>query len=582
MIQQAEAILEVKDLGITLAAQRRRFKVVEQISFSIAASRTLGLVGESGSGKSLTAMAILGLPLAGVEMLINGSIRLAGRERGQISAAELRDMRGKIASIIFQDPMSCLNPIMTVGRQTAEAVRRNQRYDSRQTRRKVLELFEEVGLPEPERKYHAYPHQLSGGQQQRVMITIALAGDPMLLIADEPTTALDVTIQAQVLELLRQLQRTRKMAMLFISHDLNLVGAMADHIAVMRQGRILEHGPAELILSNPEHPYTRALLACRPDGAVPRSRLPVISDFLPEEAASRAKPPAARAADSTQAAMPPRNAASGLALRINQLVVDYSRGPFMSPFRAVDHLDLELESGKTLGMVGESGSGKSTVARSIAGLQPFVHGRIEICGRPLAAKGGLTNKQRAKLCQMIMQNPLNSLNPRLKIKSIILEPLRTHGLLGESAGKGSTDWFLRSLMAEVNLEPGHLERYPHQLSGGQRQRVNIARALALNPEVLICDEIVSALDVSVQAQVLNLLLDIQRRRGLAMLFIGHDLNVIRHVSDGILVMHQGRVVESGPANAIMENPRNSYTKTLINSAMNLGVDKSTAVQSRAV
>ena len=572
MKDPAENILVVKNLGISLSTRGGRFPVVNNISFEIAPSRTLGLVGESGSGKSMTAMAILGLPISGVRVLTSGTIKLAGRDLGRIGPDELRDMRGKVASIVFQDPMSCLNPLMTVGGQVAEAVRRSRRLDSRQVKRKVLELFEEVGLPGPDQKYRSYPHQLSGGQQQRVMITIALAGDPMLLIADEPTTSLDVTIQAQVLDLLRHLQTTRKMAMLFISHDLNLVGAMADGIAVMRRGRIVEQGAAGRILSNPEHPYTRALLACRPDGAAPRSRLPVISDFLAAERPPQAWEPPASAPVPELSPLPDK-AGSAPALKVRQLVVDYSRGPFVRAFRAVDHLDLKLGQGETLGVVGESGSGKSTVARSIAGLQPFNQGSIEICGRPAGVPGGLSNRQRAKLCQLIMQNPLNALNPRLTIRRILLEPLRIHRLLGESGGRKENDSLLRRLLAEVALEPAHLERYPHQLSGGQRQRVNIARALALDPEVLICDEVVSALDVSVQAQVLNLLLQIQRHRGLAILFIGHDLNVVRHVSDDILVMHKGQVVEYGPAKTVIGTPRHAYTQALIRSAMRLGIGK---------
>ena len=327
MKAQIDNILQVRNLGITLAGRHRQVEVVSKVGFEIRAGQTLGLVGESGCGKSLTAQALLGLPLSGVEMLTSGSIRLAGREQNSLSPEERREVRGKIAAIIFQDPMSCLNPIMTVGRQTAEAVRRNRKLNARQTRQKVLALFEEVGLPEPEQRYRSYPHELSGGQQQRVMITIALAGDPMLLIADEPTTALDVTIQAQVLDLLRQIQRNRKMAMLFISHDLNLVGAMADQIAVMRQGRIVEHGPGERILSRPRHPYTRALLACRPDGARPRTRLPLICDFLPagqavEIATKSAKPPQRPAVGTAGSHASDRRPALG----VSRLVVEYPRG----------------------------------------------------------------------------------------------------------------------------------------------------------------------------------------------------------------------------------------------------------------
>ena len=352
----------------------------------------------------------------------------------------------------------------------------------------------------------------------------------------------------------------------------------------MRQGRIVEQGPAEKILHRPSHPYTKALLACRPEGARPGTRLPIISDFIssdfdasdfwPKAKSYRTKAlPPSRPVGALPFGRPPAKAGQRAALRLTGLVVDYGCGPFRPPFRAVDCLDLVIQPGRTTGLVGESGSGKSTVAKAIAGLQPFSQGRIEICGRAAKDKNGLTDKQRARLCQLIMQNPLGALNPRLKIRNILLEPLRTHGLTKDLSSRKETDRLLAGLLEEVNLEPGHLYRYAHQLSGGQRQRINIARALALDPQVLICDEIVSALDISVQAQVLNLLLDIQQSRGLAILFIGHDLDVVRHVSDDLVVMHQGRVVESGPAGVVMDRPGSDYTQLLIASARNLGAQE---------
>jgi len=518
--------LTVRFSGVGTAA-------VDAVSFALNRGETLGLVGESGSGKSLSALSILGLTPVAARVEAEGGIRWRGRRIDGDGNPLLARLRGRRIGIVFQEPAGCLNPLIPIGRQIGEAIpRRGAKAE------KIAALLAETGLA-PE---HAarYPHELSGGQQQRAMIAMALAGDPDLLIADEPTTALDVTVQAQIVELLRALRRKRGMALLFISHDLALVAALADRVAVMRHGRILEDGPTRSVFLSPQHAYTHALLAARPMHGTPPSRLPTIDDVSSgAEAAAAARPEIG--AD---------------VLSVETLVVDYpGRGWLGRPMRAVAGVDLTLAAGETLGVVGESGSGKSTIGKAILGLVRPTAGRIALFGEDLPA-GRAPGHRR---CQIVFQDSHGSLNPRLAVARNLGEPLDLRGLYPRNARRPR----LEALMAEVRLPAALLDRYPHELSGGQRQRINIARALALDPDMLVCDEIVSALDVTVQAQVLNLLKDLQAERGLALLFISHDLAVVRFMADRIAVMKDGRIVETGAAGDILDRPQHAYTRALM-------------------
>jgi peptide/nickel transport system ATP-binding protein len=553
------AALVIRNLTVDFGGSLRKFRAVEDVSLEVAAGQTLGVVGESGSGKSVTAMSALRLHPAGSKVEILGHILWKGTAIEGADERTMRGLRGRQMGVIFQEPMSCLNPLMRVGEQVREAVIAHDVSTGNAARQRVLSLLQEVGLPQPQRHYGYYPHELSGGQQQRVMIAMALAGDPELLIADEPTTALDVTIQAQIVALLRRIQQERGMAMLFISHDLALVGRIADTIAVMRHGRVVEQGPARQIFADPKHPYTRALLACHPDGRrQPRTHLPVLSDFLGDTGDGNGRQGRQTAAEAVTAIRPDAT----VVLDIDTLTVAYRRGLFGSTTRAVDGVSLALSHGRTLGIVGESGSGKSSVAKAVIGLAPISGGRIHLLGQDVGTASASQRKVLARRCQYVFQNSLAAMNPRLRIRDIIAEPLRVHGLIED----GNADDRLVMLLEEVGLERAHLRRFPHELSGGQRQRVCIARALALDPDVLICDEIVSALDVTVQAQVLNLLLDLQADRGVALLFISHDLLVVRHIADTIAVMKDGRLVEHGSAADMFDRPQDHYTRTLLSAA----------------
>jgi peptide/nickel transport system ATP-binding protein len=535
-----EPLLRIDGLSVRFDGNPDSAPAVDDVSLSIRQGETLGLVGESGSGKSLTAMAALGLAPTAARIQARGGLFWRRDRIDDKSESWLRRLRGGQIGVVFQEPAGCLNPLLTIGRQVAESVPA-----AKDRARRVAALLNEVGL-EPG-MIRRYPHELSGGQQQRVMIAIALAADPALLIADEPTTALDVTIQAQIVALLQDLKARRRMALLFISHDLALVSAMADRVAIMRKGRIVEEGPAQALFASPQNPYTRALLAARPGHGPSPARLPTIDALLGERDALEP---------------PPRAAIGETALEIQDLRVEHpGRGWFARPFRAVDGVSLTLCAGESLGLVGESGSGKSTLARAVMGLIKPISGKIALFGSERDRSVGHPR------CQIIFQDSGGSLNPRLTVRSILSEPLDLRGL---HPGSARADRLAASL-AEVALEPFHLDRYPHELSGGQRQRVNIARALTLDPEILICDEIVSALDVTVQAQVLNLLKDIQSRRALALLFISHDLAVVRFIADRVAVMKDGKIVESGPTLDMLDNPRHPYARQLMAAIPRLAV-----------
>ncbi|HWP19452.1 MAG TPA: dipeptide ABC transporter ATP-binding protein [Burkholderiaceae bacterium] len=559
-----EPLLSIEDLRVAFRLGERghvrRVVAVDGVSLAVPAERTVALVGESGSGKSVTAMSILRLLPDNAEPA--GRIRVEGEDLLQAPLGRLRQLRGRHIACVFQDPMASLNPVFTVGDQISEPLRLHLGLSRREALARAEHLLDEVGLPEPRRRLASYPHQLSGGQQQRVMIAMALACEPRLLIADEPTTALDVTVQRQILELLARLQERHRMAMLFISHDLGVVAEVAHEIVVMRHGRVRERGPAGQVLRSPRDAYTQALLACRPRLDLRVHRLPAI------DAPARAGEPPRRATD----------ADAPVVLDVQALARSHwiRRGWRREEFHAVRGASFQLRAGHTLGIVGESGSGKTTLGLTLLGLQPASGGRTR--GRALY-RGGGAELDLARLApsewramrrhlQIVFQNPYASLNPRFTVGQALVEPMRIHGLGRDEREREER---ARALLAKVGLDAGALAKYPHEFSGGQRQRIAIARCLALEPRVLVLDEAVSALDVSVQAQVLNLLKDLQEELGLAYLFIGHDLAVVRFMADELLVMKDGEVVEQGPTEQVLAAPREGYTRRLLDAVPGRGL-----------
>ncbi|BDI03106.1 ABC transporter ATP-binding protein [Sphaerotilus microaerophilus] len=526
------------------------------VSFDVPENTTVALVGESGSGKTVTAMSIPRLLPDNAEP--SGRVVFQGRDLLQASAAELRALRGREITCVFQDPMGSLNPVFPIGAQIAEPLVLHMGLSRRAARARTEALLEEVGLPEPRRRLDAYPHELSGGQQQRVMIAMALACEPKLLIADEPTTALDVTIQRQILELLADLKHRRRMSMLFISHDLGVVGEIADQVVVMRHGQVREQGPVAQIFAAPQDAYTRALLACRPRLDHHPRRLTVIDDHIAAEAAAAA---GEAAADAT--APDARDATAPVVLEVRGLAKSFflRQGLFgRREFKAVQDVSFQLRRGHTLGVVGESGSGKTTMGLTLLRLQEPTGGEVIFDGRDLLALQGAERQALRRRIQIVFQNPYASLNPRFTIGQTLLEPMRIHAVGADDAEREAR---ALALLQRVGLDATAFGKYPHEFSGGQRQRIAIARALTLSPQVLILDEAVSALDVSVQAQVLNLLRDLQDELGLAYVFISHDLAVVRFISDEVLVMKDGRVVERAGAADLLAAPREEYTRRLL-------------------
>jgi peptide/nickel transport system ATP-binding protein len=549
------------------------------ISFAVPENTTVALVGESGSGKSVTAMSILNLLPDNAER--SGAITFQGRDLMAADIATLQSLRGREIACVFQDPMSSLNPVFTVGQQINETLVKHLGMGRRQAAARAGALLAEVGLPEPRQRLAAYPHQLSGGQQQRVMIAMALACQPKLLIADEPTTALDVTTQRQILELLVRLKASYGMSLLFISHDLGLVGEIADHVVVMREGTVREQGPVAEIFASPKDPYTQALLACRPSLENQAPRLRVIDDHLrdgaPRSTNTSTDPPGgsgpawerpgARPAATGLAVARAKDPNAPVLIEARSLTKGFwvRRGLFgRKEFQAVKGASFQLRKGHTLGVVGESGSGKTSLGLSLLRLhEPSggpVGGQVLFDGQDLLAlspRGMLPLRRRI---QVVFQNPYASLNPRFTVGQTLVEPMAIHGIGRDGAEREA---LARGWLARVGLEPSAMQRYPHEFSGGQRQRVAIARCLTLNPELLVLDEAVSALDVSVQAQVLNLLKDLQDEFGLAYLFISHDLAVVRFMADEVMVMKDGDVVEQAPVAQILEAPQQDYTRRLL-------------------
>ncbi len=528
-------ILEIEGLTIKLPKGADRANAIEDVSITVGRGEIVCLVGESGSGKSVSAFSVMGLLPSRDMAPVAGSIRLEGEELIGIDEARLRALRGARMSMIFQEPMTALNPTMTCGAQIEEVLTTHTDHGPEERQKRILTILDQVQLPDPPRMAASYPHQLSGGQRQRIMIAMALVLEPVLLIADEPTTALDVTTQAQILKLIKEIQATHDTAVLFITHDFGVVADIADRVAVMQWGKVVEQGAADTILRRPTHPYTRMLI-----GAVP--------SFTP-----RARP---------------RDSAAPVVLATEGLSKTYAGGGFFQkarPVRAAEAVTVEIRKGETLGIVGESGSGKSTVARCIARLIDPSEGHVYVHGDDIAHASMSRLRLLRRRVQIVFQDPYRSLNPRRSVGASIVEGPMNYGTSRADAVARA-----RELMTLVRLDPGSLDRYPHQFSGGQRQRICIARALAMEPDLLIADEAVSALDVSVQAQVLELLDDIRQRLDLAMLFITHDLRVAAQVCDTVAVMHQGKVVEYGTAAEVFGDPQHDYTRSLFAAAPGRG------------
>jgi peptide/nickel transport system ATP-binding protein len=519
------------------------------VSFDIPENSTVALVGESGSGKSVTAMSIVNLLPDNAQR--SGKVLYQGQDLLQADATTLRALRGRDIACVFQDPMSSLNPVFTVGNQLCEPLKRHMSLTGNQAMARAEALLEEVGMPEPKRRLNAYPHELSGGQQQRVMIAMALACEPKLLIADEPTTALDVTIQRQILELLGSLKTRHRMSLLFISHDLGVVGEIADQVVVMRNGLVREQGPVARIFEAPQDSYTKALLACRPSLTSNASRLMVIDEHIAGGGAS------------ASAEFKAKDPQAPVVLEVRSLAKSFKlrQGVFGSrEFKAVSNVSFQLRRGHTLGVVGESGSGKTTMGLTLLRLHEPTAGEVIFDGKNLLTLSDAERQLMRKRIQIVFQNPYASLNPRFTIGQTLVEPMTIHAI---GANLPEREARARELLRKVGLDDAAMGKYPHEFSGGQRQRVAIARCLTLNPEVLVLDEAVSALDVSVQAQVLNLLRDLQDELGLAYVFISHDLAVVRFISDEVLVMKDGVVVEQAPAHELMAAPKQEYTQRLL-------------------
>jgi peptide/nickel transport system ATP-binding protein len=549
-------LLSIRDLRVAFrmgsdGGVARRVEAVRGVSFEVPENTTVALVGESGSGKSVTAMSIVNLLPDNAER--SGAITFQGRDLLAAPMDELQALRGREIACVFQDPMSSLNPVFTVGEQIGEPLRKHLGLGRREAMARAEALLVEVGMPEPKRRLAAYPHQLSGGQQQRVMIAMALACEPKLLIADEPTTALDVTIQRQILELLARLKERHRMSMLFISHDLGVVGEISDQVVVMRNGIVREQGPVARIFASPQDSYTQALLACRPTLEQRAPRLRVVDDHI----AGRAAAGVGRSKD----------ADAPVVLEVKALTKSFwiRSGVFgRTEFRAVKGATFQLRAGHTLGIVGESGSGKTTLGLTLLRLHEAsggpVSGTVLFDGRDLLKLSKAEMLPMRKRIQVVFQNPYASLNPRFTIGQTLTEPMTIHGIGANAAEREER---ARVLLAKVGLDDDAMHKYPHEFSGGQRQRVAVARCLTLDPEVLVLDEAVSALDVSVQAQVLNLLKDLQDELGLTYIFISHDLAVVRFMADEVLVMKDGEVVEQASVEQILDRPEQEYTKRLL-------------------
>ncbi|MBL7752141.1 MAG: ABC transporter ATP-binding protein [Chitinophagaceae bacterium] len=557
----SQPVLQVKNLSVAFATETGDKTVLQDISFVLSPGEVLAIVGESGSGKSVTALSILRLLPVPPARITQGQIIFSPDQHESIDLLTadkqtMRSVRGGRIGMIFQEPMSSLNPVFTCGHQITEAIQTHYKVSKKEAKEKAIHWLERVKLPDPVSLYDRYPHELSGGQKQRVMIAMAMCGNPSLLICDEPTTALDVTVQKAILDLIRELQQETGMSVIFITHDLGVVAEIADRCLVMYKGKIVEENKTATLFADPQHPYTKGLLACRPVNHPKGKRLPVVSDFLSGLSALKTETP-------TQITAP--FVSTDLLLEVKNLEVHFrqSGGLFtkkQKTIKAVDGVSFDLRKGETLGLVGESGCGKTTLGRTLLRLIEPTAGQIIYQGKDLMQLKRKELLPYRKEMQLVFQDPYGSLNPRLRIGDALMEPLKVHQP-GHNARQRKDQ--VVELLEKTGLTAGHFDHYPHQFSGGQRQRVVIARALILNPSFVVCDESVSALDVSVQAQVLNLLNDLKKEYGFTILFISHDLSVVHYLSDRILVMHQGKIVEAGEAEEVYLRPKEEYTRRLI-------------------
>lgn len=551
-------LLDVNNLSISFQSDGIDKEIIHHISYTLNKNEILGIVGESGSGKSVSTLAILGLLPKQISKITSGSILFNEKELTQLNTKDFQNIRGSEISMIFQEPMSSLNPSMKCGQQVEEILLQHTNLSKSEAKTETLSLFEKVKLPSPQRIYNAYPHEISGGQKQRVMIAMAIACKPKILIADEPTTALDVTVQKEIIQLLKQLQSEEEMSIIFISHDLALVSEIANRVLVMYKGDIVEQGEVSKIFKTPEHIYTKALLSSKPSLSVRLKRLPTIKDFM--ENITKSDIITKKERENSHSKL----YAKTPLLEVINLEKEYisKSGWFGKPesFMAVNNISFKLYEGETLGLVGESGCGKSTLANAILQLDKATSGQILYRGIDINKLPSSEVRKLRKDIQIIFQDPYASLNPRIPVGKAIMEPMKVHHI-GESDEERKT--MVLDLLQKVGLEESFFSRYPHEFSGGQRQRIGIARAIALQPKLIICDESVSALDISVQAQVLNLLNDLKDNFEFTYIFISHDLSVVKYMSDQLVVMNKGKIEEIADADKIYNNPVQEYTKKLI-------------------
>jgi peptide/nickel transport system ATP-binding protein len=554
----SKPLLSINNLEISFKREGGYNAVIRNISYDLHENEILGIVGESGSGKSVSSLAIMGLLPAHISKVSEGSIVFQGKNVANLNEREVQNLRGDEIAMIFQEPMSSLNPSLKCGFQVQEILLQHTKLSSAETKAETLSLFEKVKLPDPQILFEKYPHEISGGQKQRVMIAMAIACKPQLLIADEPTTALDVTVQKEIIQLLKDIQQETGMSIIFISHDLSLVSEIAHRVLVMYQGEIVEQGEVKQIFKNPEHNYTKALIASRPSLDVRLKRLPTIQDFLNDDINSEIVTPTNRAQFHEKL----YNQEPLLEV-INVEKEYFSAAGFFgkkSGFKAVNHVSFKLYEGETLGLVGESGCGKSTLGNAILQLDKATAGQILYRGQDITKLGRAEIKKLRKEIQIIFQDPYSSLNPRIPVGKAIMEPMQVHGLYeNDKERKAKTI----EILERVGLGGEFFNRYPHEFSGGQRQRIGIARTIALQPKLIVCDESVSALDISVQAQVLNLLNELKENFGFTYIFISHDLAVVKYMSDQVLVMNKGKIEEIADADELYANPQKEYTKKLI-------------------